>query len=268
MDRFHHGKARELGHDLRRLVAIQLDLAQAEFHRGPADVLRRHVHEQPHRRHERRQRRQNLPGPPGRDEARRGWVKDQPDGIGARVGGGGCVLRTADAADLDPRAPAKPHVGPSIVHPEDARSARPAWQRAAGPGERGNVYGACRRSGGFWDLSPLTNTRSTQFEPTGPVIPAARVKAHRPLVDEPWGNSNFVNLTRGNIPTSALDAAAPATPGAAPHGPPLLEVPPADTVPAVEASACLTGIIEVQAELAAVGLDAETIMRVAAERAD
>src|SRR5437762_4316343 len=72
---------------------------------------------------------------------------------------------------------------------------------------------------------------------------------------------------RGTSPTSALDAAAPAAPAASFAGAPLPEVAPAETLPTVEAAACLSSMIEVQAELAAVGLDSETIMRVAAERA-
>src|SRR5689334_20214726 len=94
-----------------------------------------------------------------------------------------------------------------------------------------------------------------------------RVKETCSMVDELLGNRNSVTLARGNSPTAALDAAAPATPPASPATTPLPEIAPAEPAPSLEASACLASVIEVQGELSAVGLDAETIMRVSAERA-
>ena len=81
------------------------------------------------------------------------------------------------------------------------------------------------------------------------------------------GASNSVTPAIANSSSSPAEAAPAAVPDLAPLEPSFPASLLTEPSPSVEGAACLSAVVEVQSELAAVGLDGETVMRVAAERA-
>ena len=96
-----NGQVGELDHLLRRLVATELDVAQAKLAGESRICESRRIDEQAHGRDEGREELKNLSGTFQRDIARGGGIEDDADGVGAGVGGGQRVLGTRDATDLD-----------------------------------------------------------------------------------------------------------------------------------------------------------------------